>query len=147
MHLVIESKKVIRTLFLLDYVETEELRRVINAATNKSEAFNNFIKWVFFGSEGIIQENLAHEQRKLVKYSHLVSSMISLHNVQAMTVVIQALRREGMEITPEMLSYLSPYRTWHINRFGDYVLDYARQSEPMKPDLRIFGPDGTPLKK
>lgn len=142
-----ELGKVIRTLFLLDYVETEDLRRVINAATNKSEAFNNFIKWVFFGSEGIIQENLAHEQRKLVKYSHLVSSMISLHNVQAMTVVIQALRREGMEITPEMLSYLSPYRTWHINRFGDYVLDYARQSDPMKPDLRIFGPDGTPLTK
>lgn len=133
-----ELGKVIRTLFLLDYVAGAELRKLINAATNKSESFNNFIQWVFFGGEGIIQENVAHEQRKLIKYSHLVANMVCLRNVQSMSEVIRQLREEGMEITPEMLSFLSPYRTWHINRFGDYVMDFERPSAPMNPGIKIF---------
>lgn len=133
-----ELGRVVRTLFLLDYVDSPVLRKVINAATNKSEAFNNFIQWVFFGGEGIIQENVAHEQRKLIKYSHLVSNMVCLHNVQSMTVAIRQFRDEGTPVTAEMLGFLSPYRTWHINRFGDYVLDFERASEAMDPDLRIL---------
>lgn len=133
-----ELGKVVRTLFLLDYIDTAELRKIISAATNKSEAFNNFIQWAFFGGEGIIQENVAHEQRKLIKYSHLVANMVCLHNVQAMTLAIRQLRAEGMEITTDMLGFLSPYRTWHINRFGDYVLDFNRPGDPMDPDLKIF---------
>jgi hypothetical protein len=36
--------------------------------------------------------------------------MVCLHNIQAMTKVILELRREGMEITEEILGFLSPYR-------------------------------------
>ncbi len=133
-----ELGKAIRTLFLLDYVESPVLRKTIHAATNKSESFNNFIKWVFFGGEGIIQENVAHEQRKVIKYSHLAANMLCLRNVQEMTHVIRQLRNEGMQITPEMLSFLSPYRTWHINRLGAYVLDFERASGVMDPSLRIL---------
>ena len=133
-----ELGKVIRTKFLLQYIDTAELRKIISAATNKSEAFNNFIQWVFFGSEGIIQENVAHEQRKMIKYSHLVANMVCLYNVQNMTRVIRELQAEGVEVTSELLGFLSPYRTWHINRFGDYVLDYERASDEMDPALKLF---------
>lgn len=133
-----ELGKVVRTKFLLQYIDTAELRKVISAATNKSEAWNNFIQWVFFGSEGIIQENVAHEQRKMIKYSHLVANMVCLHNVQNMTRVIRELQAEGVPVDAEMLAFLSPYRTWHINRFGDYVLDYDRISEEMDPFLKLF---------
>ena len=96
---------------------------------------------MFFGSEGIIQENIAHEQRKLIKYSHLVANMLCLHNVQAMTREIIRMRSEGIQITPGLLAYLSPYRTWHINRFGDYALDYDRPDVPMDVGLKIFLPE------
>ena len=55
-----------------------ELRRTINAATNKSEEFNDFIQWLFFGGDGIIAENIRHEQRKVVKYNQLVANMVCL---------------------------------------------------------------------
>lgn len=32
----------------------------------------------------------------------------------------------------------SPYRTSHINRFGDYVLDYDRPWDPMNPGMTIL---------
>ncbi|WP_455749416.1 Tn3 family transposase [Niallia taxi] len=47
----------IRTMFLLKYMADDELRGTIQAATYKSEAFNGFSKWIFFGGEGINAEN------------------------------------------------------------------------------------------
>jgi TnpA family transposase len=42
------------------------LRSTIQSATNKSEAFNGFAKWIAFGNDGIIRENSREEQRKLL---------------------------------------------------------------------------------
>ena len=127
-----ELGKVLRTLFLLRYIDDIETRKTIQAATNKSEEFNGFVKWVFFGGEGVIAENVLHEQRKIVKYSQLVANMVILHNVEGMTRTLAELRkREGIELTPEILAGLSPYRTSHINRFGDYTLDLEKEVVPL----------------
>src|SRR5207245_9209078 len=64
-----ELGRAIRTVFLLRYVGDPELRATIHAATNKSEQFNNFAQWAFFGNKGVIAENVRHEQRKIVKYN------------------------------------------------------------------------------
>ncbi|MBC7701474.1 Tn3 family transposase [Aquabacterium sp.] len=126
-----ELGKAIRTIFLLKYIGDVELRKVINAETNKSEQFNAFAHWSFFGGGGVIAENIRHEQRKLVKYNHLVNNMIILHNVVGMTRVLKELRDEGIEITPEVLSGIGPYRVGHINRFGSYTVDFRRKAWPM----------------
>jgi TnpA family transposase len=133
-----ELGKVVRTIFLLRYIGDAELRQVIQAETNKSEQFNGFAKWSFFGGEGVIAENIRHEQRKIVKYNHLVANMVILHNVAAMTEVLAELAGEGTQITPEVLAALGPFRTAHINRFGDYTLDLRRKVEPMNFDRKII---------
>jgi TnpA family transposase len=51
-----ELGRVVRTIFLLLYVSDLELRQVIQAATNKSEAFNKFVQLVCFGGEGVITD-------------------------------------------------------------------------------------------
>src|SRR3546814_14938867 len=61
------------------------LRRVIHQSTNKSEQFNDFAQWLHFANDGIIAENIRHEQRKVVKYNHLVANMVILHNVHTMS--------------------------------------------------------------
>ena len=43
---------VVRTIFLLRYLSNVELRHTIQAATNKSEAFNRFVQWVCFVFDG-----------------------------------------------------------------------------------------------
>jgi TnpA family transposase len=60
-----ELGRVVRTIFLLQYISDLELRQMIQAATNKSEAFNKFVQWVCFGGEGVIAENVRDEQRKI----------------------------------------------------------------------------------
>lgn len=140
-----ELGKVIRTLFLLRYIDDVDMRRTIQAATNKSEEFNGFVKWVFFGGEGIIAENVLHEQRKVVKYNQLVANMIILHNVDQMTRTLASLQEEGMELNPEVLGGLSPYRTSHINRFGDYTLDLERKVAPLQFTEIVLEPHWTQI--
>lgn len=85
-----------------------------------------------------IAENVLHEQRKIVKYNQLVANMIILHNVDRMTRILAELRNEGMGINAEVLAGLSPYRTGHINRFGDYTLDLSREIAPLDYSSRIL---------
>ena len=80
---------------------------------------------------------MRHEQRKLIKYNHLVANMVILYNEHEMTRVLSALREEGVEITPEILAGLAPYRNRHINRFGDYVVDFRKKVLPMLVKLGI----------
>jgi TnpA family transposase len=78
-----ELGRVVRTIFLLQYISDLELRQMIQAATNKSEAFNKFVQWVCFGGEGVIAENVRDEQRKFIKYNHLVlvANLQSFHTL------------------------------------------------------------------
>jgi len=126
-----ELGRVVRTEFLLNYIADVDLRKTIHASTNKSEEFNKFVKWLFFGGEGIIAQNVRHEQRKIIKYNHLVANMVILHNVEAMTRVLSELIDEGYPIDEDILAGFAPYRTESINRFGDYILDLNRKFRPM----------------
>ena len=134
----VELGKVVRTMFLLSYIGDVGLRKVIHAETNKSEQFNGFARWSLFGGGGIIAENIRHEQRKVIKYNHLVANMIILHNVVGMTRVLQELRDAGIGVALGLLAGLAPVRTQHTNRFGHYTLDFRRKIGPLNFEATII---------
>jgi TnpA family transposase len=129
-----ELGRAIRTGFLMEYLGSQELRSSIQGALNKSEAFNGFTKWVGFGNAGIIQNNNRDEQRKIIKYNHLVSNCLIFYNVFEISRILQDYIQAGNTIEEEILGALSPYLTKHINRFGSYSLDLNR-----KPPALNFG--------
>lgn len=122
-----ELGNVIRTIFLLKYISDPLLRSTIQAATCKSESFNDLIKWIRFGSDGTLKENDRDEQRKLIKYNHLVANLIIFHNICTLTRLLNELAQEGYEFDEETIGALSPYIRDHINRFGAYVLNSMRR--------------------
>ena len=103
-----ELGRVVRTTFLLDYIGSVELRRTIHAETNKTEEFNQFVKWLFFGGEGVIAENIRHEQRKVIKYNHLVANLVILHNVESMKLTLKDLKDRGHHFEHGILKGLAP---------------------------------------
>ncbi len=76
-----ELGNVVRTEFLLHLLGDPDLRSTLQSAMNKSEAFNGFAKWALFGGEGVITENRREEQRKIIKFNHLVANCVILYNV------------------------------------------------------------------
>ena len=133
-----ELGRAVRTGFLTKYYHDATLRKTINAATNKSEEFNNFAKWIAFANHGMIRENLKHEQTKVIKYNHLIANLLILYNTQEMTRVLRELGQEGCKINKETLQYFSPYRMEHMNRYGSYHVDMEQDVPPLDTGFKLF---------
>jgi len=132
-----ELGRVVRTMFLLEYITDLELRKTIQAATCKSEEFNEFARWLFFANSGKIASNLKHEQGKIVKFNHLLANLAILYNVNAMTTAFNDLRAEGHDIRREHMAKFSPYHTAHLGRLGSFELDLNKEVKPMRVKLEI----------
>ena len=130
-----ELGRIERTIFSLQYIDDSEMRRTIHAATCKSEEFNQFIKWIRFGDGGVIQDNMAANQKKILRFGHLLANMLVFHTAASQTKAINKLRGEGVEIPDQVLADLSPYWTENINRYGMFELNTNRAIEEIEYDL------------
>ena len=124
-----ELGNVDRTMFLLEWISNQLMRQEVTAMTNKVEGYHSFSKWLRFGGE-VVAENDPDEQQKYIRYNDLLASAVILQNVIDMSKIIADLREEGWTITEEDLSFLSPYVTPGVKRFGEYGLDLDREMEP-----------------
>jgi len=88
-------------------------------------------------SEWLRHNHRRDEQRKIIKYNHLVANLVIFHNVVMMTKVLRQLLAEGHAISAEVLAVLSPYLTAHINRLGLYSLQFDQEPEPIDYDLPL----------
>lgn len=127
-----ELGRVERTLFLLRYISSAEIRRVIRAETTKIEAYNEFLDWVCFGGP-VVRSGDPVEQEKQLKYASLVANAVMLSNVADLTGVLTAMVKDGHAVTPALVAGLSPQIREHIRRFGRFVLDMDDLPEPLDP--------------
>jgi TnpA family transposase len=122
-----ELGRVERTLFLLRFISSAEVRRTIRAETTKIEAYNDFPDWVTFGGP-VVKSGDPVEQEKQLKYASLVANSVMLSNVADLTRVLSDMAQDGHPVTPELVACTSPYMRRHILRFGKYTLD--RHGQP-----------------
>jgi hypothetical protein len=101
-----ELGRVIRTVFLLEYLSSAELREQITASTNKVEAYHRFAKWLFFGGERLLLEIHPDEQEKRLKYNHLLTNAVAIQNVIDLTRAVRALIADGYQLKHEDLAAL-----------------------------------------
>lgn len=124
---------VVRTIFLLNWIGSRELRQEVTANTNKIESYNGFSKWLSFGGD-VIAENDPDEQQKRLRYNDMVASSVILQNTVDMMRILQKLAREGWQFTDDDVSFLSPYLTSNVKRFGEFSLKLNRPPEPWIKD-------------
>ena len=103
-----EFGKIERTLFLLQYISSVELRRRIHVGLNKGEAKNALARAVFFNRLGELRDRTHENQR------HRASGLKYLERAAA------AIRQPGQIVPDETLAHLSPLKWEHINLTGDY---------------------------
>ena len=39
--------------------------------------WNGFVQWVAFGGKGVIRQNNREEQRKIIRYNHLLANLVA----------------------------------------------------------------------
>jgi len=83
----------------------------------------------------VIAENTRDEQRKFIKYNHLVANLLVFHNIVTLSRALDRLQADGLKASDQALAALTPYQTEHINRFGSYTVNFSRIPEPLPPIL------------
>lgn len=136
-----ELGRIERTLFILDWLQSVELRRRVHAGLNKGEARNALARAVFFNRLGEIRDRGFEQQRYRASGLNLVTAAIVLWNTVYLERATKALNSHGQAVDDALLQYLSPLGWEHINLTGDYLWRSSarigagkfRPLRPMKP--------------
>jgi TnpA family transposase len=121
-----------RTLFLLDWLQDPGLRRKVTAGLNKGEARNTLARAVFFNRLGEIRDRSFEQQRYRASGLNLLTAAIVLWNTVYLDRTVTTLTRNGGDVDPDLLRFLSPLGWEHINLTGDYTWPRANQIKPGK---------------
>lgn len=117
-----ELGKVIKTIFLCKYLQSEALRREVNESLNVVESWNNANGFIFFGKGKEIATNRMEDQEVAVLSLHLLQSCLVYVN----TLMIQDVLSEPEWLNmmkPDDLSALTPLIWSHVNPYGTFRLN------------------------
>ncbi len=81
------------------------------------------------------REWCVRNRRKIIKYNHLVANCLIFYNVFSISKLIHEYEKQKEGFNKELICYLSPYMTAHVNRVGQYHIDSNR-----KPGNLPFNP-------
>ncbi len=128
-----ELGRIERTLFILDWLQSVELRRRVHAGLNKGEARNSLAdrrcSSTALGKSGF---ESFEQQRCGASGLNLVTAAIVLWNTVYLERATQGLVEAGKPVDGELLQFLSPLGWEHINLTGDYVWRQSRRLEDGK---------------
>jgi TnpA family transposase len=116
-----ELGRIERTLFILDWLQSVELRRRVQVGLNKGEARNALARAVFFYRLGEIRDRSFEQQRYRASGLNLITAAIVLWNTVYLERAVNALRGHAKPVDDALLQYLSPQGWEHINLTGDYL--------------------------
>lgn len=114
-----EIGRIDKTLFILDYISSETLRRRIQRGLNKGEAMNALARAIFFGKHGEFRERALQDQLQRASSLNLIINAISILNTVYLSQAIEHLKTTG-KYKEELLPHISPLGWEHINFLGEY---------------------------
>jgi hypothetical protein len=81
--------------------------------------------------DALAAEGIREEQRKFIKYNHLVANLLIFHKVVTMTKALEPLAADGLTWDEEIVALFTPYQTSLLNRFGRYAMNRDRVPESL----------------
>jgi TnpA family transposase len=116
-----ELGRIERTLFILDWLQSIELRRSVHTGLNKGEARNALARAVFFYRLGEVRDRSFEQQQYRASGLTLVTAAIALWNTVYLERTVDTLRSDGQATDTALFPHLSPLGWEHINLTGDYL--------------------------
>ena len=90
-----EYGRLVKTIFILRYLESEQLRRRINTQLNKGESLHSLREFLFFANKGTIRRKQEEEQTNQAGCLNLLTNAVIAWNTVYMAAVIDRLRADA----------------------------------------------------
>jgi len=126
-----EMGRIEKTIFVLDYISNESLRRRIQRGLNKSEAVNALARAIFFGKHGELRERELQDQLQRASALNILINAISIWNTAYLQKAIDYSKSKG-DFNDSLLKHIAPLGWEHINFLGEYTFDVKNVPEPDK---------------
>jgi TnpA family transposase len=130
-----EYGRLIKTLFILRYLESEDYRRQINAQLNKGESLHALREFLFVADKGVIRRKQEEAQTNQAMCLNLITNAVVVWNTVYIQAVLDSLRAEGRFVEEDDVAHLSPARFEHVNPYGKYFfpLEEAERRQGLRP--------------
>lgn len=114
-----EMGRIEKTIFILNYISDESLRRKIQRGLNKGEAMNGLARAIFFGKQGELRERTIQHQLQRASALNIIINAISIWNTLHLTKAVEYQKQTG-SFNEDLLHHMSPLGWEHINLLGEY---------------------------
>lgn len=114
-----EMGRIEKTIFILNYISDESLRRKIQKGLNKGEAMNGLARAIFFGKQGELRERTIQHQLQRASALNIIINAISIWNTLHLTKAVEY-RKQAGSFNEDLLHHMSPLGWEHINLLGEY---------------------------
>lgn len=122
-----EMGRIEKTIFILDYISNEAIRRRIQRGLNKGEAMNALARALFFGKRGELRERALQDQLQRASALNIIINAITVWNTVYLTEATKVLSERGI-LREQMIKHISPLGWEHINFLGEYTFDIKKMT-------------------
>ncbi|EAQ96687.2 Tn3 family transposase [Congregibacter litoralis] len=118
-----EFEHIIRSLYLLDYVDSPLLRRNVHRALNRGEAYHRLRRAIAYAHGGRFRVRSQHEQELWNECTRLIANAVVYYNSEILSELLQTLVDQSDHGAIDTLQRVTPLAWQHINFYGRYRFD------------------------
>ena len=118
-----EFDNIIKSLYLLDYVDSPVMRRNVHKALNRGEAYHRLRRAIAYAHGGRLRVRSQHEQDLWNECARLIANAVVHYNSVILSEVLHTLEKRREKAAVESLKRISPLAWQHVNFYGRYRFD------------------------
>jgi TnpA family transposase len=133
---LVQSGRLLRTVFLADYFVNEAFRRELLRVLNRGESVNSLKRSIYVGRVASYQARQHDEMQAVADALSLLANIVMAWNTMKMQVLLDRWHaRRSNAVPPELIGRIAPTRTEGINLRGVFAFPVEQYAGQLLPSL------------